>query len=227
MYVYLAFWVFPPLTLLNHVGSLALPSLPVKAKLSWCRANTKGHTVAPSITHRESWIHLCTYLKLPLSFSRTVHPWGWGEALMPITQHCIEMRERAFKQPLFPKNIKGMQFVSNSGNEEGSIGLVYCGGLKEGWDQGAVMGTDLLVKTRGVSTSVQNTEHWWGLLMTPHYRGSLCTCKRPSSSKAFGHRARAMRYFSGLTTLPSLKKKTKPKTKPKTTLQIAWSSDTP
>lgn len=130
---------------------------------------------------------------------------------MPITQHCVEMRERAFKQPLFPKNIKGMQFVSDSGNEEGSRPDLYCGGLKEGRDQGAGMGTDLLVKTRGVSISVQNTAHWRGLLMTPHYRGSLCTCKRPSSSKAFGHRARAMRYFSRLTVLPSLKKK---KTKP-------------
>lgn len=103
-------------------------------------------------------------------------------------------------------------------SEEGSIGLNYCGGLKEGGDQGAAMGTDLLVQTGGVS--VISTEY--------------CTlAKAPGDSllqrlplhvqkaifpKALRHRARAR-----LTMLPSLKKKNPTKTM----LPIVRSSDTP
>lgn len=91
--------------------SLALPLFPVKAfkrtPLMW-GYHKRGHCGSLNNPQRKLDVSSLHLPPTTSPFSRIMCPWGEGKALTSITQHYIEMRERALKWSLFPKYIKGI-----------------------------------------------------------------------------------------------------------------------
>lgn len=109
MFIWLFARFYPLLSL--TILSLALPLLPVKAfnrtPLMW-GYHKRGHCGSLNNPQRKLDVSSLHLPPTTSPFFRIMCLWGGGKALTSITQHYIEMRERALKWSLFPKYIKGI-----------------------------------------------------------------------------------------------------------------------
>lgn len=212
MHVYLAFGVFFS-SKLNHVGSLALPSLPVKAltKPPWCRANTRAR--CGSFNKSQGYIFFAFSSNCLCLSPEQCTPQGKENSLYQQYGTKKKTEKSLCNGPYSQRTSNGM---AACGNEEDLTGLANCGGPKEG-DQETVMRIDFLVQTRGASKSIQNTadSKWFFVTEAPF------ACEKTKFLQDIQTWGQGSEVFLKATTLPSWKNSTK------TMVHTVQSSDTP